>query len=179
MKVYSPNEIADLLKVKAGTLRKYSVLLENAGYTFQKNSRKQRYYSDEDIITLQKLMTLKDSGMTLEESVQGVVLWHKGNEPDNVSVAPYQPDTNNVTQHDNSDINELKDMMYKQNELIGELSKRLDEQQNYIDKRLNKHDEILMQSMNESLEARKQIATAKENKSFWSKLFKKWIIVSF
>ncbi len=173
MKVYSPADIAKLLKVKESTLRKYSLLLEDVGYSFQKNSRKQRYYSDNDIIALRKLVTLKDSGMTLDESVKGLILWLKGDEQESKDVALYQSETDSVIKSDNSDISELKDLIYKQNELIGELSERLDKQQVYINERLNKHDDLLMRSLDESLETKKLIAATEEKQSFWSKIFRK------
>lgn len=171
MKVYNPSDISELLNVKESTLRKYSIMLEKAGYEFQKNSRKQRQYSDNDIITLRKLITHKNNGMTLEESVEGVVLWHKGGETDN-AVAHV---TDNAEQRNKSDITELKQLIEKQNEMIGEMSKRLDQQQEYLDKRLNERDQLLMQTLNESMETRKMIAAAeeKEKQSIWSKLFKK------
>ncbi|HLR71830.1 MAG TPA: hypothetical protein VK085_10435 [Pseudogracilibacillus sp.] len=50
MKVYSPHEVATQLDVRISTLRKYSILLENAGMTFQRNNQKQRWYSENDVI---------------------------------------------------------------------------------------------------------------------------------
>lgn len=52
------------------------------------------------------------------------------------------------------------------------------EQQEYIDKRLNERDRVLMQSLNESMETQKQLAVtqqeaAEEKKGFFSKIFKK------
>lgn len=164
MKVYSPSDIADLLNIKESTLRKYCLLLEDKGYTFQKNNRQQRFYSDRDVITLRKFVTFKDNGMTLKEATESVMLWHKGNADPNES--------ENAIQHHNSDIAELKDMIYKQNELIKALSNKLDHQQEYIDKRLNERDNLLMKSLNEMLENRKQIATA-EKKGFFARLFNK------
>lgn len=169
MKVYNPGDVADLLKCKTATLRKYSVLLENAGYTFQKNSRKQRYYTDGDIITLRKLITLKDNGMTLDESVEGVMLWHSGNESEQEGIAPYQTETHNGIQNNADDIQELKDMIHKQNELIETLSSRLDQQ----DKRMEERDQALMESINQSMETQKQLAAAEDKPGFFKRLFKK------
>lgn len=186
MKVYSPGEIADLLKIKDSTLRKYSLLLEDFGYEFQKNSRNQRYYTDEDIITLRKLITMKDNGMTLDESAKGVVMWHKGNEVKQTDIALSQTDTHNVIIRDDSDIQELKTVLHKQiqliqiqNESIEELKKmiqsldkKVSDQQEYIGKSMKERDQALMQVMNEMLENRKLIAEEKK-KGFWSRLFGK------
>ncbi|WP_165303895.1 MerR family transcriptional regulator [Lentibacillus cibarius] len=176
MKVYNPGDIADLLKLKVSTIRKYSIMLEELGYTFEKNNRNQRYYTDADIITLRKLVTFKDNGMTLGESAEAVILWHNGNESEQEGITPYQTDTHNDTKPHNDDIMELKSMIHKQNELIEGLTKRLDEQQEYIDQRLEERDKALMQSINESLETRKQIAAEnnkENNKGFFHKLFKR------
>jgi|SRR5699024_4477158 len=90
MKLYSPSDIAGVLDVKVSIVRKYSIMLEKAGYEFQKNSRKQRFYTDDDVIALRKLVTFKDNGMALGESVNGVVLWHNGSESSDTDVTPYQ-----------------------------------------------------------------------------------------
>lgn len=163
MKVYSPAEVAKQLSCQVSTLRKYSILLENAGIKFNRNSQNQRWYSDNDIMTLRKFVTLKNNGdMDLKECANAVFLWINGNE-----VTQPLTEIDNATERSNSDITELKNMVHKQNELIGELSTRLDKQQEYINKRLNKHDDLLMQSLNESLETKKQIAAAVEKSKWW------------
>src|SRR5690625_337807 len=168
MKVYSPSDIASLLKVKESTLRKYSLLLENEGYSFQRNSQNQRWYSDNDVIALRKLVTLKNNGdMNLKECASAVYLWLKGD-----SVTQSLTVADNATERYADDITELRELIYKQTEMIGHLSNQIDKKKNYIDDRLNKHDEILMKSLRESLETKKLIA-AKENKSFLKRLFNK------
>lgn len=162
MKVYSPKEIADLLGIKTATLRKYSIMLEERGYNIHRNSQNHRYYHDKDIITLRRVIKGSKSGVTLEESINNVISIDKNN--------TYTNDINNVDTHNN--IAELKDMIYKQNELIKTLSNKLDHQQEYIEKRLNERDSLLTQSLNEMLENRKQIATA-EQKGFFARLFNK------
>lgn len=147
MKVYSPNDIATILQIKPATLRKYSSLLEKYGYEIARNSQRHRYYQDKDIITLRNVIAGTNSG-----------------------------DTSN-----NSEIQELKqmikeqsDMIYKQNEAMEGLTKRLDEQQEYIKNSIEERDRKLMQTMNEMQEAKKQIASDQEEekpKGFWKRLF--------
>lgn len=172
MKVYSPSDIASLLSIKAPTLRKYSIMLEERGYTIERNSQNHRYYKDEDVITLRRVIEGSKSGVTLEESINNVLSLKGDNTYTNV--------INNGDTSNDSDIEELKELIYKQTELIhkqtesiGELSKRLDKQHNYIDDRLNKRDELLMKSMRESLETKKLIAATEEKKSFLARLFGK------
>ncbi|NUJ33000.1 MerR family transcriptional regulator, partial [Pseudoalteromonas sp. 2103] len=70
MKVYSPSEIAELLDIKQATLRKYSIMLEEHGYKISRNSQNHRYYQDEDVITLRRVIDGKNSGVTLEEAIK-------------------------------------------------------------------------------------------------------------
>lgn len=172
VKVYSPSDLSDVLKIKESTLRKYCLLLEEHGYEFSKNARGQRYYYDKDVITLRKFITLKDNGMTLEESAAGVVLWHKGNEDNETSVALTNTDTHNAMIRYISDMNEMKEMIQKQSEIIVMLNDKIDKQQEYINNHLEERDNKLMRALQESIETQKQIASENEKKGFWRKLFK-------
>ena len=68
MAFHAPEDIATVLNIKPSTLRKYSLLLEQSGYTFQKNAQGHRWYTDTDLMALRKFITLKDSsGMNLED----------------------------------------------------------------------------------------------------------------
>lgn len=168
MKVYSPADIAKLLEVKESTLRKYSILLEDHGYKFQRNNQNQRWYNDSDITALRKLVTLKsNTDMSLKECAEQVYLWVNGSDITQPSTVVH----NDIKRHDN-DITELKTLM-------SELINKMDQQQKYIDERLNKHDELLVQSLRESMETRKQLAAAqqeeenKKNKGFFNRLFRR------
>ena len=78
MTFHAPEDIATVLNIKPSTLRKYSLLLEQSGYSFKKNAQGHRWYSDTDLMALRKFITLKDSsGMTLEDSADAVFLWSK------------------------------------------------------------------------------------------------------
>lgn len=78
MTFHAPEDIATVLNIKPSTLRKYSLLLEQSGYTFKKNAQGHRWYSDTDLTALRKFISLKDSsGMNLEDSADAVFLWSK------------------------------------------------------------------------------------------------------
>src|SRR5690625_6649308 len=70
--IFTTHEVARQLNISESTLRKYSLLLEDTGYTFDKNSRGQRAYYDSDIIAIRRMMDLKNGGMTLERASQVV-----------------------------------------------------------------------------------------------------------
>lgn len=74
MKVYNIDEICTALKIKPPVLRKYSALLEDAGYTgIQRNSSKARYYTDENLKILRELIDYKKSGhMTLTDAAKAI-----------------------------------------------------------------------------------------------------------
>jgi len=65
-------------------------------------SSKKRYYSGDDVIALHKLVTFKDNGMTLIESVEGIVLWHNSNKSPETDIAPHQTDMHDITEQDSN-----------------------------------------------------------------------------
>jgi DNA-binding transcriptional MerR regulator len=77
------------------------------------------------------------------------------------------------------EIQSLREHSEKQEEFNHALIQRLDEQQQYIDNKLEVRDQLLMESMRETLENRKkEIAAASEQvqeqkKGFWQRLFGK------
>lgn len=161
MKVFSPGEVAEQLNIKTATLRKYSILLEEAGYKIKRNSQNHRYYTDEDIITLRRIIANKNSDITLEEVINNVVSIHEHN--------TYINDTHNVVIAHNNEINELKEIIQKQTELIYELTKRLDQQE----QRIKERDEKIVNMMNELLEEKKLLIEMQQKKSFFSRIFKR------
>lgn len=127
MKVYSPHEISELLGIRDSTLRKYSILLESNGYQFQRNKQNQRWYNDNDVIALRKLVTLKDNGdMSLKECAEAVCLWVKGEDVTQPSTVTHDGEQRHSNQV--ADIGELKELIHKQNELIAELMQRLEKE---------------------------------------------------
>lgn len=167
--IYGSSDMCNLLGIKDSTLRKYCLVLQNAGYTFHTNERGQRGFFDQDVIVLRKFIeTKKMSDMTLERSAEAVVSWVKQSD---MAVSVIRENENN--QRYDEDIKELKNMIEKQNELLITLANRLDQQQKYIDERLNKRDSMLMESLREVQETKKLIAAAEEakKKGFWNRLF--------
>lgn len=171
MKIYSPADVATQLKIKESTLRKYSLLLEEAGIKFRRNSQNQRWYNDNDVIALRKLVTLKNNGdMTLKECANAVFLWSKGND-----ISQPSTDTYSDTKRYSSDISELKEMVNKQNELIEALTVQMSEQQEYIKESLDRRDRELLQAIKESQQLKLEATANQEEKrkTFWQRLFKK------
>lgn len=171
MKVYSPSDVATQLNIKESTLRKYSLLLEEAGMKFQRNSQNQRWYNDNDVIALRKLVTLKNNGdMNLKECADAVFLWVKGDD-----ISQPSTDTDSGTERHDSDIAELKEMVKKQSELIEALTIQMSKHQEYIKESLDRRDRELLQAIRESQQLKLEAAATQEKqeekkKTFWQRL---------
>lgn len=128
MAFHAPEDVAAVLKIKPSTLRKYSLLLESNGYTFQKNSQGHRWFSDTDIAALKKLITLKDStDMSLEDSAQAVFLWAKGG--DIASIDTTQAATQDVIEYSKRMTPEhLYNALQEQERMIQRMSDMLEQQ---------------------------------------------------
>jgi DNA-binding transcriptional MerR regulator len=169
----NPSDVCTLLGIKESTLRKYALILKDAGYEFHVNDKGQRGYFEKDVIVLKRFLEIKQNrDMTLEQAAEAVMAWVQQS---NIAVSVI--DKKQESERYNDDMKILKEMVAQQNELLKELMTRLDQQQKYIEESLKKRDEILMQSLKESMETRKMIAAAKEEegkkKGFWSRLFGK------
>jgi biotin operon repressor len=75
LKPYSSSrDVATLLEIKESTLRKYALMLEDAGYKFHKNEYGHRMYFESDVIVLRKLLDIKSHpDMTLKQSTEKIV----------------------------------------------------------------------------------------------------------
>lgn len=161
--IMTPSDVCTLLRIKESTLRKYALILHNAGYHFDTNDKGQRAYYDKDVTVLRRFLEVKNSpDMTLEQSANAVMVWVKGS---NVSLPDMRKD--DESDRYNTDIKELKERVLQQNILLQELMKKMDAQQRYIDERLEDRDRKLMNSIRDSQEVKQQLlqlAVAQEQK---------------
>lgn len=163
--ILTPGDVSALLGIKESTLRKYAILLKDAGYQFHVNEQGQRGYFERDVIVLKKFLEFKNGpDMTLEKSANAVTAWL---EQSNVSVRVMNDKQENKRYDD--DIREMKEMIKEQNLIIQrqeefnkKLLERLDQQQKYIESRLDQRDELLMQSIRESQETKQLLLATKE-----------------
>ena len=153
-----PNDVCALLSIKESTLRKYALLLKDAGYQFHVNDKGQRGYFNKDVIVIKRFLEVKNNrNMTLEQAANAVVSWI---EQTGVSVRVI--DNDDEKKRYDTDMKELKELVNKQNELIKDLINRMDQQQKYIDERLNKRDERIEETIRESQATKKLLMEAKE-----------------
>lgn len=52
----SPSDVCTLLGIKESTLRKYALILKDAGYQFHVNDKGQRGYFEKDVMVLKRFM---------------------------------------------------------------------------------------------------------------------------
>lgn len=162
--IYISKDVAVMLKIQESTLRKYCIMLEEHGYHFHKNEHGHRGFLDHDVITLRKLIEIKSHpDMTLKQACGAVMTWVREKDVSDV-------DTDVITedmQHDER-YNELKEMIQQQNEMLKQMAMKLDEQQRYIDERLEKRDQQLMGAIREMQEEKRVLLeTAATNKKPW------------
>ncbi|MFY0147720.1 MULTISPECIES: DUF3967 domain-containing protein [Bacillus cereus group] len=166
--IYVSKDVATMLKIQESTLRKYCIMLEEHGYHFHKNEHGHRGFMDNDIITLRKLIEIKSHpDMTLKQACNAIMTWVKEKDMSEV-------DTDVITkteQHDER-YNELKEMIQQQNELLKQMAIKMDEQQRYIDERLERRDQQLMSAIREMQEEKRVLLeTAATKKKTWWKFW--------
>jgi DNA-binding transcriptional MerR regulator len=172
-KAYTTSETARMMDIAVPTVRKYSQSLENHGYVFVKGKGTGQYearlFLEKDIQALRYLKDIREKGGITVKQATSIVIerFGKGAIQD-VRSKDIRHNAQSDRQYD-----ELKEMIQQQNNLIMELTNEVRNQKHYIDDRLNERDRVLMQTLKESQETKKQIAAAEEKKGFWSKLFKK------
>ena len=163
--VFGSSDVADVLQIQESTLRKYCLLLEKSGYEFLKNEHGHRAFFDDDLIVLRKMIAFKnDADMTLEEATKSVVAWKKGND-----ITVRDTEEMRYIARYNDLLGEFKTFQQQQMEFNKELIQEIRSQREYIENRLEERDRLLMQSIRETLEVRKEIAATSEKKwwQFW------------
>ena len=171
--VYNAKEVASVLAIKESTLRKYALMLEKAGYSFHYNDKRQRGYFDHDVMAFRRLMdTAKANDMTLERAANAVVTSF------DTSVTTHG-DTIEREEY-KRDMDEIKAIIQKQNELLHKLTNHLDQQQEIT----NNRDKQILEALHEIQEAKLLAAPTEEKEeeeepeeekplSFWARLFGK------
>ncbi|WIY59716.1 DUF3967 domain-containing protein [Bacillus arachidis] len=198
--LYSPGDVAEQLGIQSSTLRKYADVLEKEGYTFIKNKRGHRKYRESDVMVFRKVINLKnDTDITLENATKQIVSWHQGVEVlplERHEIERYEEPNFNATTLQTM-IQNQKEVIEKQNDLLQELTKRLAEQDQRFIQRESEllsaiqaiqeshaliamntsedmvknqgRDKMLMQTIREVQEVKKIIAASKDKKwyEFW------------
>jgi DNA-binding transcriptional MerR regulator len=186
--VYNSSDIASLLKIQDSTLRKYALMLEEAGYKFHKNEHGQRGFFEKDVIILKKLIQIKKRpDMTLKQACNALMTTVN---TESVSVS----DTSDIALQNRDNImaefqeivsNEIKKALHDQQEfnqkLLHEFRKQSEQINRLVDivsqdqKLFNQSKEVLDSIIDDNKKAEIEAAAAEqtEKKGFWRRLLGK------
>ncbi|MCF2132213.1 DUF3967 domain-containing protein [Strepomyces sp. STD 3.1] len=176
---YFAKNVAVNLEVTTSTLRRWSIELEKAGYTFERNDKDQRIYYQHDINAFKHLKELISEGTTLIDAINTVVSTDSGTIDAQKTPSVYQSETRLTVQQLeeilDKKINKAVQEAYEYGRKQGqeEILKQLEK----VEQRSNERDEKLMSMFRgiqeEKEEVRQLIAASqeKEKKSFWKRLF--------
>ena len=152
MKVYSSKQVAERLSLQPVTVRKYSQMLEEQGYSFTKDDKGWRLYSEDDITSLQYLSNMRAAGKTLNESVDYVATLHRSNLSLSQSAISLQEQ------------NPLAEFVKAQQEFNQKILERLESSE----KRQIERDYNLLQALRETQEVKKLVLNKKRRWwEFW------------
>ncbi|MCF2131992.1 DUF3967 domain-containing protein [Strepomyces sp. STD 3.1] len=171
-KVYSAKEVSVLLGIQNTTVRKYSQLLEKAGYHIHKNELGHRGFFDKDVIVLRKIIELtKQPDMSLENAINVVVSTDEGvdiSKCDTQKSKTYQE----ILEDNQRLLKEFEDFKNQQLEFNKELLQQLQKRDEYIATKLEQRDQSLMNTIREMYDTQKLIATTKQSTKRWWEFWK-------
>jgi DNA-binding transcriptional MerR regulator len=163
---FSPKEIANMLNIGDSTLRKWCIALEEHGYFFSRTDNKRRMFFDKDIIVLKHLRELVQvQNLSLDNASKVVTSKYKQDEKN----ASAQQNSENNERSLESDTQKIMDKLEQLESFNKTLLDTIAKQQEYIEERLNKHEEriekrdlMLMESLREVQETKRLMIEAKE-----------------
>ncbi|MEK3742314.1 hypothetical protein NST23_06465 [Brevibacillus sp. FSL K6-0770] len=188
-RTYSGREVAEMLGIGASTLRKWSMLLEQHGYWFLRDSQNRREYRQLDVSCMKRFYRLtKDQLIPQEEAAQMIVSQTQVETTRNetavaVALAPVTHPAANEDALDALEALEAIDEklhalalhVKQQDENQQALLARLEKQEAYIRTSLKERDRRLTKAMSDIMDAKVQLAKmqdAERKTSIWHKLFR-------
>lgn len=179
--VKAPSQVAEELDVSTSTLRKYSLLLEENGIEFKRNAKNSRQYTDKDVITLQKFITLvKTDGMTVEDAafaVSGSIFNKKRTDESSVIESDMERYNDDMAAVIVSEVKALKEVIKEQQEIIDGFRVSQEKRDSYfveiLEELQNEIKELQKQNELPAPEEQEEIEEEPEKRSFFSRFFKK------
>lgn len=172
--LYKSSDMAIMLKIQESTLRKYCIMLEEAGYEFHKNEFGHRAFFNKDVMALNRFIEIKKHpDMTLKQACDAIVSWVKGDGVTGSDITDITVEERHNDRYENL-LEKFEEFKEQQDEFNKELLNQLKKQQDYIQKSLLVRDEKLMETLRETQETRKLIAAAEEEKkkNLWWQFWK-------
>jgi DNA-binding transcriptional MerR regulator len=157
--IYSPKEITIILEIGDSTLRKWCIALEEEEYFFSRTDNNKRVFTDNDLIVLKHFRNLvKVQNMNMQNAATIVASKYK------TAQSTPSPEENN--ENDERSFGDAYGKVIEEIEQLKDLNRqlltRLDEQQKYIEERLDKRDSLIMESIRESQETKKLLLESAE-----------------
>jgi hypothetical protein len=156
------------------TLRRY---IRNHGHNLEVKKRGKSYLiSSESIPVIKKIRELYEKGKQSEDIEESLRMM---NIPVTITMTDDDQEKSigagEALIQLQKDMKEQKEFNEKLLEAIKEQNEQMKRQQEYIEQKLEARDQKLMESLKESMEARKQIAASedKQKRGFWARLFNK------
>nr|WP_189667129.1 DUF3967 domain-containing protein [Pseudomonas amygdali] len=187
---YTTKQVADNLSVSTSAMRKWCLMLEDAGYVFERNEKNNRVFYDHDMLALRHLKKLtQEDGKSLENAIKAVSDMSRARQDvtgsDSENPAQEAAVSQDVLKRYEEKIDTLLDYIKKQDERFDkqerfnrELISKLDAQQRYIEdqqrhinENLNNRDQQLLAAMKEVQEAKRLAASSIEEKEVQPKGF--------
>jgi Fic family protein len=166
-KWFSVVEIEKQTNIPDATIRRY---IRNHGHHLQIKKRGKSYLiANESLTTIKTIRSLYDKGKQSEDIEETL---RKMNMPVTVTVTDNEKE---MTVSSSEVLVQLQKDMNEQKKFNQSLLETLQKQQEYINTKLEERDQVLLQSIRELQEAKKQIASSEEEKmkkkGFFSSLF--------
>ncbi|MED1951089.1 hypothetical protein [Brevibacillus centrosporus] len=185
-RTYSGREVAEMLGIGASTLRKWSMLLEQHGYWFLRDSQNRREYRQLDVAVLQRFYRLTKDLLFPQEQAALMVVNHVTDGPmlaqqeTAVTLAPALSVPASVpaplqTNNWEEKLHALAAHVQQQDAAHHALVERVEKQEAYIRSSLKERDRRLLKAMNDIMDAKVQLAKMKDEQrktSIWHKLFR-------
>lgn len=188
-RTYTGKEVARKLGIGASTLRKWSLLLEQQGYWFVRDSQNRREYRQVDVAALERFYRLtKDQLFPQEEAALMIASQHspesaRAESAASLTPAPVPaPPSAQVPQQLDLRPNEWEARLHalachvQQQELAHHaLTERVEKQEAYIRTSLKERDWRLTKTMNDILAVKAELAKIQREQrksSIWHRLFR-------
>lgn len=154
MKEYATKDIANIVGIAPVTVRKYAQVLEQKSYTFTRDDRSHRIFTDKDIKIFSKMKELSnDTGMNIESIAEQLVKEQSNDTQETIQSESYvstlkqkEVEISDMLQSDERYDNLLKEMK--------EMKELILMQQKYIDQRLEDRDKKMMESIRQLQEVK-------------------------
>jgi DNA-binding transcriptional MerR regulator len=165
---YFAKDVASELEITTSTLRRWSIELEKAGYSFERNEKEQRIYYERDFKAFREMKKLLANSVAFVDAIKAVSSMDLDDKNASLTPSVYKQEL----RLSKSELQEIvhtavKEAIDKEREAMFQAF------ENKMNDVVEKRDRIITQQLNKSLEEKRLeiAATQEEKKSWWRKFF--------